>query len=199
MLVCFLGVQTYLSGRCLFAFYVFRRIEISEWKMLVCFLCFQAKEMPERKVACLFSMCFRRIEFLHEKKLEIGLMTTQKYLSKKCLFAFYASYERKVACLFSIIFKRIEMSEWKMLVCFLGVQTYLSGRCLFPFYAFRRIEISEWKILLVFYVLGVQKYLSEKLLVCSLCFLGVKKCLSEKLLVCSLCVLGVQNFFIKKN
>ena len=51
MLVCFLGVQTYLNGRCLFAFYVFRR-----------------KEMSERKVAFLFSMCFRRIEFLHKKK-----------------------------------------------------------------------------------------------------------------------------------
>ena len=130
----FLGVKKYLSGRCLFDFCVFRRIEISE-----------------RKVACLFSTCFRRIEFLHKNKKAWNRPNDHvEILSKSCLFAFYAFYERKVACLFSMILKRIEISEWKMLVCFLGVQTYLSGRCLFAFYVFRRIEISEWKMLVCF-------------------------------------------------
>ena len=132
---------------------------------LVCFLCF-LNHLKERKPP-VFLLFFTRIEISDGK---VACLHFMHFMSEKLLVWFLCFLDEqkisewKMLVYFLCFFRRIEMPKWKMLVqflCLLGAQRYLSGRWLFAFQA--------------------QKYLSEKLLLCFLCF------------VC------VQNFLIKKK
>ena len=121
---------------------------------LFCFLCF-LEHLKERKPPVLL-LFFTRIEISERK---VACLHFMHFMSENLIVCFlrFLGVQKiskwKMLVYFLCFFRRIEMFKWKMLVyflCLLGAQKYLSGRCLFTFQA--------------------QKYLSEKFLVCFLCF-----------------------------